>query len=160
MENYNSTDEKQIPSFLNVLTILTFIGAAYELFTDIKNCFSGDTIIAKMEDARAKMTDDGPAFAKKILSDEALQLVRESYANRWPLLVINLIGICLCVYGAILMRKLKKDGYTLWIIGELFPFIGLIIFTGTIYFQTIYWVFMIFPVLFIIFYSTQQKYLE
>ena len=78
--------------------------------------------------------------------------------NKIPLFIFGLVGVLLWVYGALQMRKLKKEGYTLWLIGEILPWIGTIIFLP-VFFKTIFAYFMIFPVLFIILYTIQRKHL-
>ncbi len=157
-DTQNFSEENKLPSTLNVLTILTFIGCAFELFSQVKNFFSGTEAIEKVRKAQENM-DQMPAFARKFVGPEVLEMMQKSFDNKVPLFIIGLLSIGLCTYGAIEMRKLKKQGYALWLAGEILPVVGSIIFIGLILFKTIFIYFMIFPIIFIILYTTQKKYL-
>jgi hypothetical protein len=85
------------------------------------------------------------------------EVLVKSLDNKVPLLVIGLIGIALCVYGAIEMRKLKKQGFIIWLLGEIIPYIGTAIFIGGVFFQTFLVYFLAFPLIFIILYFFQRK---
>jgi len=154
--NFPSENKPEIPSTLNVLTILTFIGSAVELYNSLKNFFYGQEALQKLEDAQTKL-EDAPAWARKLAGPEVVELAHKSLENRVPILILELVAIALCVYGAIEMRKLKKQGYILWLAGELLPIISILIFAGTLIFQTIAAIFFIFPLIFIILYTTQRK---
>ena len=58
------------------------------------------------------------------------------------------------------MRKLQKNGYYMWLIGELLPIVGTLIFIGIGFFTGTTGFFLIFPLLFIILYTTQLKHLK
>lgn len=152
---------KRLPGSLNTLTILTFIGSGIGILGTIYQQATGKATIEKLEKLQA--SDDYeklPDFAKKINSPEALELMKTAYENRVPLLIITLVGIALCIYGAIEMRKLKKQGYYLYVIGELLPIIGTVIFIGTRGFGGFAILGVIIPVIFIILYATQLKHLR
>jgi hypothetical protein len=58
------------------------------------------------------------------------------------------------------MRKLKKQGYTFYVIGQLLPYITTILFIGSKMFtSTMAMVFMGISILFIILYTVQRKHL-
>ncbi len=148
----------KLPSGLNILTILTLIWSAYELYSGIKNFMFGQEQIDKLIDAQDKMAN-APAWVQNMAGPEMLEIARKGVENKIPILVISLISVGLCVAGAIQMRQLKKQGYFLWLIGEILPWVATTIFLGTVIFHTIIGFFLIFPVLFIILYSTRRKYL-
>jgi hypothetical protein len=154
--NFASENKPGIPSTLNVLTILTFIGSAFELFNSVKNFFYGTEALQQLEDSQEKLAT-APAWARKLAGPEVIELARKSLENRVPILILELVAITLCVYGAIEMRKLKKQGYILWLVGELLPIISILIFAGALIFQTVAAIFFIFPLIFIILYTTQRK---
>jgi biopolymer transport protein ExbB/TolQ len=154
--NSNDQEAPKLSTGLNVLTILTFIGCAYDLYTTIKNFIGGKKALEEFEKAQEKLAD-APAWAKKFASPEVHDLMLKSLDNKVPLMIIGLIATSLCLFGAIEMRKLKKQEYILWIIGELLPYIGLVIFTGTIFFQTFLVYFLFIPVIFILLYTFQRK---
>jgi len=166
MNNTNPTEnvlefdenELKLPSGLNVLTILTFIGCAFELFSDVRNFTNGSENLAKLEDAQSRL-ENMPSFARKLAGPEALEIARKGVENRVPILIIALVSIGLCLFGAIEMRRRKKQGYALWLVGELLPVISAFLFIGSLFFQSLFVWFLIFPVVFIILYTSQRKYL-
>jgi hypothetical protein len=149
-------EEKKLSTGLNVLTILTFIGSAYGLYSTVSSFLSGRKALDDFEKAQEKMTE-APAWAKKLTGPEMHEVLVKSLDNKVPLLVIGLIGIALCVYGAIEMRKLKKQGFIIWLLGEIIPYIGTAIFIGGVFFQTFLVYFLAFPLIFIILYFFQRK---
>jgi hypothetical protein len=152
--------EKKLPSLLNVLTILTLIGCAIELFFGSLNILNGRKNLDKLEEMQSSgQMDNAPEFMKRFAGPEALENARLAYENRIPLFVIALVGISLCAYGAIQMRKLQKNGYFMWLIGELLPIVGSIIFIGIGFAGGMSFILLL-PLLFIILYTTQLKYLR
>ena len=159
---FEETTSKKLPGSLNVLTILTFIGSGLGFLGTVYNSINAKKGLDMME--KMQGSDDLeklPDFAKQFYSPEAIEMARLSYENRVPLLILTLVGIALCVFGAIQMRKLKKQGYYLWLLGEILPFIGSIIFVGTAGMTGFAGIFIIsITVLFIILYTLQLKYLK
>lgn len=155
-ENYNP-EEKKIPTGLNVLTILTFIGCALELYNTVNGFVSGRKALDEMEKNQDKLAQ-APSWAKKLAGPEVQEMMAKAYENRIPLLIIGLMGVALCLYGALQMRKLKKEGYIIWLIGEVLPYISSIIFIP-VFFKTPFVYFSVIPVLFIILYTVNRKYL-
>ena len=97
-------------------------------------------------------------LAEMANSRNAIELAQ---SNMVPMIAINLVGIGLCLVGAIWMRKLKRDGYWLYVAGELLPVIGTFILLGTTQFNGVISVVIGvgIPLLFISLYSLQRKYL-
>lgn len=147
--------EKKLPTGLNILTILTFIWSAYELYSAYSSFSSGADKIKEFDKAQEQIKS-APAWAKQFASPEVRELMQEALNNRIPILVISIISISLCIYGAIEMRKLKKQGYFLWLIGEILPYVSIAIF-ASVFFKTFLVYFMVFPIIFIILYSVQRK---
>ena len=156
-----TADKPKIPSGLNVLTILTFIGCALGLLGSIYNFFNAKKGLDQMEAAiNSPGYENMPAMAKKFMSPEALEIARKSYENRVPMNAIALIGIALCFYGALQMRQLKKQGYSLYMIGEIIPLIGTVIFIGIGGLTGFAGIIAVaFTLLFILLYTAQRKYL-
>ena len=154
-------EKPKIPSGINVLTILTFIGSGIGFLLTIWNFINAKKGLDQMETTiNSPEYDNLPALAKKFLTPEALELARKSYENRIPITVIGLIGITLCVIGALQMRKLKSQGYLLYLIGELLPVLSSVIFLGIGSLTGIGGVITIVIILlFIILYTAQRKYL-
>jgi len=145
-------------SRLNVLTILTIIGSAMSLLSSIWGYFSADKNYEQIEKTmKSADYDNAPNFVKGMINQNTLELARKSLENRIPLLIVGVIGSILCLYGAIAMRKLKKDGFLLWLIGELLPLIATLLFIGLGAFSGFSLLGLAFPVLFIALYATCRK---
>jgi hypothetical protein len=153
-------EKKQLPTGINVLTILTFVGSGLGLLGVIYQFFSAKKGIEQMEEMiNSDKFDDMPAFVKGMMTPEALEVARKQYDNRIPILLISLVALALCVYGALQMRKLKGQGYLLYVIGELLPLVALLIFVGMGAFKGFGLVGAAFPILFVILYTAQRKHL-
>ena len=155
--NFAEAEEKKLPTGLNVLTILTIIWSAYELFSSFKNFFGAADKLAEFDKAQEKMAG-APEWAKSFAGPQMRELVVQTMNNKIPMMIIALISVGLCVWGAIEMRKLKKQGYILYVIGEILPYISVALFAGA-FFKTFLVYFIFFPVLFILLYTFQRKHL-
>ena len=147
-----------LPSGLNILTILTFIGSGLGLISSVTSYVRAEKSYKDMVDAQDKMSE-APAFVKKMMGPEMVEITRKSMENKLPILLLGLVATALCVYGAIEMRKLKKQGFILWLVGEILPIVAGLIFIGTGMFSGFTMIFMLFPIVFIILYAVQRKYL-
>ncbi len=154
---FNDSPKPKLPSGLNVLTILTFIGCAWELYSNVKNFLGGKKALEEFEKAQDQLAE-APAWVKKLAGPEVHEVMVQGLDNRVPIIIIGMIGTILCFYGALQMRKLKKEGYILWLVGEMLPILGTIIFLP-VFFKTIFVYFLIIPIIFIILYTTQRKHL-
>ena len=112
-----------------------------------------------MDKARTSGAD---LTAKQLEDMEKGKAVMElTAANMVPLMAIGLVSVALCVVGAIWMRKLKKDGLWIYMGGEVLPLIGNFILLGTDQFTGFFSIFIAIalPLLFIVLYIRQMKYL-
>ncbi len=158
METTNLIEEKKLPGGLNALTILTFIGSGIAFIFTCWNYVRADTAVSQMEATRDN--ENAPAFLKKLMTPEAIERARVMAANKLPIFILSLIACALCIAGAVQMRKLKKQGFILWLIGEVLPFIGFLIFVGVGAISDTPSIFgMAIALLFIILYSVQRKHL-
>ena len=156
-----STGAMKLPSSLNTLTILTYIGCGISLLGSLWgfiNAKSGYDKLAQLQESGD--LDKVPSFMKGMVGPEAVNMARKAYENRLPMLIIGLVAVLLCLYGASQMRALKKQGFYIWLIGEVLPVITPIIFIGTMAFSGFAIFGCLIPVLFIILYYTQLKYLR
>ncbi|MBL0182460.1 MAG: hypothetical protein IPP96_09220 [Chitinophagaceae bacterium] len=155
----NVGETKKLPSGLNVLTILTFIGCGIfgllTLLTPVINKF----FLNLMD----KAASSGQDLSAKQLADmekgrAAIELTTQ---HMIPLITVGMVGIILCFIGALWMRKLKKDGYWIYVAGELAPILAMFFIMGTAQYTSI-WSYIIgigIPVLFVILYTLQRKHL-
>jgi hypothetical protein len=155
------SERKGLPGNLNVLTILTFIGCGIGFFGGILQYINADKSVANMEKTMSSPDFNSmPEFVKKMMTPEALEKARVLAVNKLPLLILGLVGVALCLAGALQMRKLRMQGYYLWLLGEIVPVIGMIIFIGDGAYTG--WAAMITYVillLFVILYTLERKYL-
>jgi hypothetical protein len=147
-----------LPSGLNVLTILTFIGCGIGFLSSFWTYTKADQSYKDIVDAQSKMTE-APAWAKSMMGPEMVEMARKSMENKLPILLLTIVGVALCLYGALEMRKLKKQGYILWLVGEVLPIIGGVLFLGASMFKGFALIGIAFPLIFIILYSVHKKYL-
>jgi len=149
---------KPLPQGINVLTILTFIGCAFALLIT-----AATPIFLKMgKKMMDQASSSGKDFTDAQLADmaKAKQMMELTQQNMVPLITIGLLGVIACFVGALWMRKLKKDGYWVYVAGEILPVIGSFILLGTAQFTD--WksyLGLIIPIVFVILYSSQRKYL-
>ncbi len=153
-----------LPTGLNVLTILTFIGSGIQLlgvafgfFSAKKSYEEKDKMLAQMDSAEM------PGFFKAMMPNPQNyeEMVTKSFENRLPLLVLGLLASALCVYGAIQMRQLKKQGYLFYVVGQVLPFISTVLFLGMFMFAGVgFAVSTAITILFILLYTINRKHLK
>lgn len=159
--NLEDKDMKKLPQMLNVLTILTYIGCALGAISAIWNYMSAATAYKLYEAAGGIDTLKTDNSQLNSVLAGANEMVKKAYDNRLMIMLFALVGIALCFYGAIQMRNLKKQGYLIYVVGELLPILSFAIFIGfgglfggiAMMFSTL------FALIFIILYTTQRKYL-
>ncbi|MBK8610909.1 MAG: hypothetical protein IPL84_13455 [Chitinophagaceae bacterium] len=157
--NLEQKDMKKLPQMLNVLTILTYIGCALGAISAIWNYMSASTAYKAYEALGAMDNLKTENKALDSMLSGATDMVRKAYENRMMIMILALVGIALCFYGAMQMRNLKKQGFLIYVVGEILPIISFAVFIG---FGGLFGgVAMIFTtliaVVFIIMYATQRK---
>ena len=158
--DFLSADEglqPQLSSGLNVLTILTFIGSGLGILFSL----ASPMIIKFSKSMMDKAVSSGQEMSAKQVADieKGRQAMIVAEANMVPTIIAGCIGCILCIVGAMMMRKLKKDGYWIYIAGELLPIIASFILMGTAQFTgiTSYVLALGIPLLFVVMYSLQRK---
>ncbi len=161
--NLNEFNKPALPSFLNVLTILTFIGSALQILGAVWTFISSKSTYDKKDALVEQMNTPGmPSFAKKMMGDpqEFLMTITKSYENRIPILLVTLVSATLCIWGAMQMRALKKQGFVIYTAGQLIGLLASLIFVG--FFMAKGFAFMIgvaIVVLFVGMYAANRKHL-
>lgn len=145
---------KKISDMLNVLTILTIIACVLFLLQAVYNYFAICKSLKMME----KLTEDGNNPMSGMMGSMTDLIVKQCEL-KLPILLITIASLALCFIGALQMRKLKRLGFFLYLLGQLLlpvasMMMGLI--SGPLM-LTLTWVF---PVLFLILYATQLKHLQ
>ena len=137
--NLEDKDMKKLPQMLNVLTILTYIGCGLGLLGILLG-FLGVGLLSSLGSSSAQ----GAEIASTVSKYATISLV------------LSLVGIALCFWGAMKMRNLQKLGFYLYVAGQLVP----IIFTFATAGVTFGVVGVIIPLVFIVLYATQLKFLK
>jgi hypothetical protein len=115
------------PAAINVLTILTFIGCGLQLIM---------TFLTKWFMSFALKVMDNPSRWEQLSTKEKDRLTQAKEAMALyeqyyiPLTIIGLVSIVLCFVGAMQMRKLKKQGFYIYLIGEYMPIIASAVLVG------------------------------
>lgn len=158
---FNQQRPKILPGMLNVLTILTFIGCGLGYINTcwgFVNSLNPEKQIERMREAQEKMGDNG--FLSKMMQGSE-NIIQKSYDYRYIILAAGLLFVTLCLIGALQMRKLKKSGYYLYIVGELAPIVLMAGLFGSSFVAAISLLFKaVVAVTFVVLYSTQLKYLN
>ena len=153
-------EPKKLPSTLNVLTILTFIGSGLGVIGAIIGYFTAPSNYQRQLELQDKI-QDMPGFVKNLMGPNPLETAHKQLENRLPMLLLNLVGALLCLYGAIQMRQWKKSGFSIYIIGDVVPFLAIIIFIGAATLTGLGAIFgILITIVFIILYATQLKHLK
>jgi hypothetical protein len=163
MENTieNIAPQSNGPSmFLKVLTVLTFIGCAYALYNTSNAYFNSEKVLADLEKAMVDLEEKGGSEMWLESMEKGRQVFEIRNQNKTLFFVVEILGIGLCVFGAIQMRKLKSTGYYLWLAGEFVPILLSIVIIGTSILGIFFIAFLVFPVAFAIMYGTQLKYMS
>ncbi len=161
--NFEENAKPKLPQGLNVLTILTFIGCAIQLLFSLWGFISAKKSYENLDKLTEQLNSDSmPGWVKSMMGDPEtmVKMVTKSYENRLPIVLLSVVAIVLCFYGALQMRKLKKQGFLFYAIGELLPFLTQLLFIGAFAFSGFAMYFAIaIALLFLLLYSMQRKHL-
>jgi hypothetical protein len=152
--------QNQLPIGLNILTVLSFIGNPLKLIFGIIGFFTACKYLESL-DKMDELRDTG--FGKYIpeIGAKEMRIFELNCQHRVTVLIVTIFSVVLCIVGAILLRQRKQLGLFMFGIGALlYPVVKLtlgIMDTSSI--KTIVMSFG-FPIIFIILYATQWKYLK
>lgn len=120
MEDVLDYEERQsgMPVFLKVLCILTFVGAGLYALVYIFNMINFESSIRQLEMSQEILSSSKSPFGDMSGLVEA--------TKKWGMLsyMLGLAGCILCLAGALMMWKLKKIGFYIYVAGQIIPFIG------------------------------------
>lgn len=155
--NIEEHDIKRLPSFLNVLTILTYIGCVFEVLGAIYTYLT--VCVSKMLQESLSELKSSASTLDDFL-DDAIKMTQKQCENKMVIFLITIVGIALCFYGAMQMRNLKKQGFLIYTTGELLTPILLLAILGTGPMGMLLILKMIVPVIMVILYATQREHLK
>lgn len=150
-------DTRHLPPMLNVLTILTFVGCALSYVGTLVSFALAGVSYRMMNTASTDTNkNEMPDFMKSLV-----QMFAHSssvyYRYRFLFLAVALVTTSLCLWGAIQMRQFKRQGFYLYITGELaYPALySLMVGIGGFAIFS-----LIVPIAFVCLYATQRKHLD
>ena len=150
--------ENKPSSLLSTSTILSIIGSAIAMISAVTAYVNAEANYEKVQ----KMVNDkdiakAPEFIKSFFNEDALLMAQKAVENKVPIMIISIIAAALCLFGAVMMRKLKKDGLKLWMTGELLPIASNLVFLGVASMSGLALINLFFPAVFIIIYMICRK---
>lgn len=99
--------QEGIPGLLGVLTILTMIGSVLSIFSSFFTSLGCKVLL--MEEVTDKMKPNELAFLTATCEHKNI------------LIIGAVLGGVLCFAGAFMMRQLKKQGFILYVTGQILP---------------------------------------
>ncbi|MEN8929433.1 MAG: hypothetical protein ABF242_07325 [Flavobacteriales bacterium] len=106
--------QEQRPQMVNVLTILTFIWSGMILLFSVYNLLTKTEQIVKLQDSIEEIEKIGTS---NIFLDKAIQGIELSIEHFSLLYSVNIFVAIVCISAAIIMRKMQKSGYFLYLLG-------------------------------------------
>ena len=160
-ETLDYEETGKLPVFLKVLCILTFIGSGIGILMAIYSMTNMNASIEQLEESRR-------AFEQARLGSLDGQIAA---TEKWGMFsyIMSFVGSSLCLLGALLMWRLKKIGYFLYIPGHIIPLVASFIFansmgSGSGFMSSFVYIALIFQVVlaiaFIIMYGVNFKHLK
>ena len=153
--NPEDFEEKKIPSFLNVLTILTYVGCGLTVLSAIYNYFSVCQLADQL--ASKEMPQVGGIIGK--MMESAVEMSVKQCDNRLVILVSTIASTLICFFGAYLMRQLKKQGFIIYTIGELIGPASMMVVLGMSSMGGAMIFGLVMNVVFVILYASQRNFL-
>jgi len=142
---------------INILTILTIVGSILLLGIllfgewNMDRAYEQHIIVQEGGTTGMEWSDN-----QLRNSWEAFQI---TYEYRYEMLSLGLLGMLLCLVGAILMRKGQLKGLWIWLVGEWVPLISSLAITGVGMLQGMQLAGLIIPIAFTALYFAHKKYL-
>tara|TARA_B100000508_G_scaffold140609_1_gene142343 strand:+ start:35184 stop:35702 length:519 start_codon:yes stop_codon:yes gene_type:complete len=133
--NSNGSNEKK-PTFLVFLAVLSFISIAFSLFGALMSFFSGPLSEEAMEEQRAVLYDSIATLQSQGMDGFAATFEKSlqyaEYMNFEAFYLGNVISLLVTIIGlvaVIMMLKLKKIGFHLYVAYSLLPVITMYLIT-------------------------------
>ncbi|MDP1802381.1 MAG: hypothetical protein Q8L81_13570 [Bacteroidota bacterium] len=155
------------PKLLSVTCILTWIACALLLISSLSGLMTQSP--EKQQQQIDQMRKISPEAAEKM---EAA-LANDNGAKKILTTLLNILAIALCAFGAVQMWNLKQTGFYFYLIGEVLPYIGLLIAgteamaaasalagsLGSAVIGVVITLLIVFDVVFIVLYAVNLKYM-
>ena len=136
--------QEGLPGILGVLTILTMIGSVLSIFSSFFTSLGCKVLL--MEEVTDKMKPSDLAFLTATCEHKNI------------LIMGAVLGGVLCFAGAFMMRQLKKQGFLVYVAGQILPTIlSLIVMAELMFSDSKSWIGYGIMCFFIGLYATQRK---
>jgi len=167
METSAVSSQKKRPDFLTVICILTFIGSGFGIINNVTNYLNADVLTEmgkqaidqNREKVDSESSGEGKKLADQMMSGASAMMDKKKLKQNYLLTVLSNI---MTLAGALLMFRLRKSGYWLYVAGiVVLVATPLVIFgTGNLLSMSITMLFAAIGILFIILYSLQLRHLH
>jgi hypothetical protein len=145
------------PQFITVLCILTWIGCGIGLIASVMGYFAVQTAGAMMDVAAASDPEAMDLASTMPGMEEAMNAMKYAGVS----LAVGILGTILCFAGSMMMWKLKKTGFYVYVAGQIIPLVISAVLIGASAFGGFALVMgAIFPVLFIVLYGLNLKHMS
>ncbi|MBI5218716.1 MAG: hypothetical protein HY958_07295 [Bacteroidia bacterium] len=155
-----TSETKKMPVFLKVLCILSFVGVGLAIISSIWGYFAAKAVSAVSQG----FADLGDKLAEGQASGQmnaAMDSVNASLKWAGVNAIVGVIAALICLIGVIMMWKLKKTGYYIYIIGEIAPVIaGAVLMGGSFFGGMAIAMSLVVPIAFIVMYGLNLKHMS
>jgi len=160
MEQTNAVQENKRPTFLTVLCILTFVGVGISIVTSIISMLTVSAASAMLDTATSMANATGTEMDN--VTNTAVSAANSLAKNGMIYYILLIVLALVCLVGAVMMWKMKKTGFYIYVVGELAPVILPFIFFGGFGILGGFAMVLglIFPIAFIIMYGLNLKHLS
>lgn len=153
MEENTTLGKKKLPGFLKVLCIFSFIGIGVYIVTYVLGYVTLIASSSVSESITSEFND--PSVDSAIASMDPL------VKNGTLYYILSLVACVLCLVGVIMMWKLKKSGFFIYLVGEIAPIILPFILLGGFGALGFFSIILSFvPIAFIIMYALNYRHLS
>lgn len=114
----NITEEKKRPNFLTVICILSFVGCGLVFLTSIYSLIHNTP--ENIEKSIEQVRQIKPEMADQ-MEQNMLMMQESTYAKIAPYL--SFVYLLLSFLGVLMMWKLNRKGFYIYIAGELLPYV-------------------------------------
>ena len=158
------SEPKAMTKTINVMTILTFIGCVYSLITAVSYINPQLTLEMQLQPLQQMLDKAEETSGNEMMVNiylKSMDNVRILFENKYLFAIISLIGVGLCVFGAVEMRKMKKTGFYAYVSGQMLPLLASLAITGwNIASGSTFIVSFLFYGIFILIYAFQLKHMR
>ncbi len=132
MENPFSVEKPVRPTFLTVLCILTFIGSGWNLISNLFQLamFTPERLVAQIQQITSMAGGEvQPSWAASIMSS-SLEVLQTTIMHGKAIYSLAALCAVISLIGAIMMYKLKRNGFYLYVIAQVGQLFILPIYSG------------------------------